>query len=178
MDCAAEGSFGATYPNGCHIAEVEIDPDTGEVDIVAYTTVDDAGHVVAHTSVEGQVHGGVMQGVGQVLGEHVFYDRETGQLLCGSFIDYAMPRADWMRGMRCGAHPVPTKSNELGAKGVGESGTSGALPAVMNAIMCALRPAGVRQLDMPVTPDRLWRALRAVVTADPVFRKCGVKRIW
>jgi carbon-monoxide dehydrogenase large subunit len=167
MDCAAEGSFGATFPNGCHIAEVEIDPDTGEVDIVAYTTVDDAGNVIDHTSVEGQVHGGVMQGVGQVLGEHALYDRETGQLLSGSFIDYAMPRADWMRGMRCGEHPVPTKSNELGAKGVGESGTSGALPAVMNAIMCAVRPVGVRQLDMPVTPDRLWRALRAVGNAGP-----------
>jgi carbon-monoxide dehydrogenase large subunit len=162
MDCAAEGSFGATFPNGCHIAEVEIDPDTGDVDIVAYTTVDDAGNVIDHASVEGQVHGGVMQGVGQVLGEHALYDRETGQLLSGSFIDYAMPRADWMRGMRCGEHPVPTTSNELGAKGVGESGTSGALPAVMNAIMCAVRPAGVRQLDMPVTPDRLWRALHAV----------------
>ena len=167
MDCAAEGSFGATFPNGCHIAEVEIDPDTGEVDIVAYTTVDDAGNVIDHASVEGQVHGGVMQGVGQVLGEHALYDRETGQLLCGSFIDYAMPRAHWMRGMRCGEHPVPTKSNELGAKGVGESGTSGALPAVMNAIMCAVRPVGVRQLDMPVTPDRLWRALLAVGNAGP-----------
>ncbi|OFZ88311.1 MAG: hypothetical protein A2V78_00615 [Betaproteobacteria bacterium RBG_16_64_18] len=161
MDCDAECSFGPTIPNGCHIAEVEIDPDTGEVDIVAYTTVDDAGNVIDHASVEGQVHGGVMQGVGQVLGEHAVYDFETGQLLSGSFLDYPMPRADWMRGMRCGEHSVPTKTNALGAKGVGESGTSGALPAVMNAILCAVRPVGVRQLDMPVTPDRLWRALRA-----------------
>ncbi len=161
MDCTAEGSFGPTFPNGCHIAEVEIDPDTGEVDIVAYSAIDDAGKVIDHASVEGQVHGGVMQGVGQVIGEHAVYDRETGQLLTGSFVDYAMPRADWMRGIRCGEHPVPTKSNALGAKGVGESGTSGALPAVMNAILCAVRPVGVRHFDMPVTPDRLWRAIRA-----------------
>jgi carbon-monoxide dehydrogenase large subunit len=161
MDCAAECSFGPTFPNGCHIAEVEIDPATGEVDIVAYSTADDAGNVIDHASVEGQVHGGVMQGIGQVMGEQAVYDRETGQLLTGSFVDYAMPRADWMRGMRCSEHPVPTKSNALGAKGVGESGTSGALPAVMNAILCAVRAAGVRDLDMPVTPERLWRAIRA-----------------
>ena len=162
MDCSAECSFGPTFPNGCHIAEVEIDPDTGEVDIAAYTTVDDAGNVIDHQSVEGQVHGGVMQGAGQVLGEHAVYDRETGQLLTGSFIDYAMPRADWMHGgMRCGDHPVPTLSNALGAKGVGESGTSGALPALMNAILCAVRPVGVKHLDMPATPDRLWRAIAA-----------------
>jgi carbon-monoxide dehydrogenase large subunit len=160
MDCFAEGSFGATFPNGCHIAEVEIDPDTGELDIAAYTAVDDAGNVIDHASAEGQVHGGVMQGVGQVLGEEAIYDRESGQLLTGSFADYPMPRADWMHGIRCDDHPVPTKSNALGAKGVGESGTSGSLPALMNAILCAVRPAGVKHLDMPVTPDRLWRALR------------------
>jgi aerobic carbon-monoxide dehydrogenase large subunit len=160
MDCSAEGSFGATFPNGCHIAEVEIDPDTGEVDILSYTTVDDAGHAIDHASVEGQVHGGVMQGVGQALGEHAIYDRETGQLLTGSFIDYPMPRADSMRSIRCAEHNVPTKSNALGAKGVGESGTSGALPTVMNAVLSAVRPVGVTRLDMPVTPDRLWRAIR------------------
>ena len=161
MDCAADCLFGATYPNGCHVAEVEIDADTGAVDVLAYSTVDDIGNVIDRASVEGQVHGGVMQGVGQVLGEHAMHDHETGQLLTGSFMDYPMPRADWMRGMRCGEHPVPTKSNALGAKGVGESGTSGALPATMNAILCALRPAGVTELDMPATPDRVWRALRA-----------------
>lgn len=159
MNCVAEGTFGATFPNGCHIAEVEIDPDTGMIDIVNYTTIDDVGTVVDHASVEGQVHGGVMQGVGQALGEHAIYDRETGQLLTASFLDYPMPRADWMRTMRCDDHPVPTKSNALGAKGVGESGTSGALPAIMNAVLDAVRPAGVKNLDMPVTPDRLWRAL-------------------
>src|SRR6266849_6201310 len=160
MDCVAEGSFGATFPNGCHIAEVEIDPETGVVDVVNYATVDDIGNVVDHTSVEGQVHGGVLQGVGQVLAEHAIYDSDTGQLLAGSFMDYPMPRADWMRAIRCDEHAVPTKANALGAKGVGESGTSGALGATMNAILDAVRPAGITDLDMPVTPDRLWRALR------------------
>jgi carbon-monoxide dehydrogenase large subunit len=160
MDCVAEGSFGATFPNGCHIAEVEIDPETGTTDVVNYATVDDIGNVVDHTSVEGQVHGGVLQGVGQVLAEHAIYDSDTGQLLAGSFMDYPMPRADWMRAIRCDEHPVPTKANALGAKGVGESGTSGALGATMNAILDAVRPAGITDLDMPVTPNRLWRALR------------------
>jgi carbon-monoxide dehydrogenase large subunit len=161
MDCAADCLFGVTYPNGCHIAEVEIDAETGAVDVLAYTTVDDIGNAIDRASVEGQVHGGVMQGVGQVLGEHAIHDHDSGQLLSGSFMDYPMPRADWMRGIRCGEHPVPTKTNALGAKGVGESGTSGALPATMNAVLCALRPAGVSELDMPATPDRVWRALRA-----------------
>jgi carbon-monoxide dehydrogenase large subunit len=160
MDCFAEGAFGATFPNGCHIAEVEIDPETGTTDVVNYVTVDDIGNVVDHTSVEGQVHGGVLQGVGQVLAEHAIYDGETGQLLAGSFMDYPMPRADWMHAIRCDEHAVPTKANALGAKGVGESGTSGALGATMNAILDAVRPTGITDLDMPVTPDRLWRALR------------------
>ncbi len=160
MDCFAEGAFGATFPNGCHVAEVEIDPETGTTDVVGYATVDDIGNVVDHTSVEGQVHGGVLQGVGQVLAEHAIYDSDTGQLLAGSFMDYPMPRADWMRAIRCDEHAVPTQANALGAKGVGESGTSGALGATMNAILDAVRPAGISDLDMPVTPDRLWRALR------------------
>ncbi len=160
MDCLAEGQFGATFPNGCHVAEVEIDPETGEVDIAAYTTVDDVGNVIDRAGVEGQAHGGVMQGVGQVLGEEAIYDADTGQLLTGSFVDYPMPRADWMRGIRCAEHPVPTRANPLGAKGVGESGTSGAVPALANAILDALRPAGIRRLDTPFTPDKLWRALK------------------
>ena len=160
MDCVAEGTFGATFPNGCHIAEVEIDPETGVIEVVNYTTVDDIGNVVDHTSVEGQVHGGVLQGVGQVLAEHAIYDKDSGQLLAGSFMDYPMPRADWMRAIACDEHPVPTKANALGAKGVGESGTSGALGATMNAVLDAVRPLGITDLDMPVTPDRMWRALR------------------
>ena len=160
MDCLAEGHFGPTFPNGCHVAEVEIDPETGETDIAAYTTVDDVGNVIDHASVEGQAQGGVMQGVGQVLGEEAVYDRDTGQLLTGSYVDYPMPRADWMRRIRCDEHPVPTRSNPLGAKGVGESGTSGAVPALVNAILDAVRPAGIEHLDTPITPDKLWRALR------------------
>jgi carbon-monoxide dehydrogenase large subunit len=161
MDCAAEGVFGATFPNGCHVAEVEIEPDTGIVTVARYTTVDDVGNAIDHTSVEGQVHGGVLQGVGQALGEQAIYDAD-GQLLSASFLDYPMPRADWMSEIRCDEHPVPTQANALGAKGVGESGTSGALPAVMNAILNAVRPLGIADLDMPVTPDRLWRALARV----------------
>ncbi len=164
MDCSADCVCGVTYPNGCHVAEVEIDPDTGTVEVLAYTTVDDVGNAIDRASIEGQVHGGVLQGVGQVLGERAIYDAETGQLLSGSFMDYPIPRADWMRGIRCGEHCVPTKANALGAKGVGESGTSGALPATMNAILCALRPAGVRELDMPATPHRVWSALRAAAS--------------
>jgi carbon-monoxide dehydrogenase large subunit len=160
MDCVAEGSFGATFPNGCHVAEVEIDPETGVVEVVNYATVDDIGTVVDHTSVEGQVHGGVLQGVGQVLAEHAIYDQDTGQLLAGSFMDYPMPRADWMRAIVCDEHAVPTKANALGSKGVGESGTSGALGATLNAVSDALRPLGIKDLDMPVTPDKVWRALR------------------
>src|SRR5258708_33540009 len=152
MDCVAEGSFGTTLPNGCHVAEVEIDPETGVIDVVNYATVDDIGNVVDHTSVEGQVHGGVLQGVGQVLGEHAIYDSGTGQLLSGSFMDYPMPHADLMRAIRCDEHPVPTKANALGSKGVGESGTSGALGATMNAILNAVRSEGITDFDMPVTP--------------------------
>jgi len=159
LDCVAEGTFGATFPNGCHIAEVEIDPETGVVEVAGYATVDDIGTVVDHTSVEGQVHGGVLQGVGQVLAEHALYDGDTGQLLAGSFMDYPMPRADWMSSIACDEHPVPTRANALGSKGVGESGTSGALGATLNAILDAVRPLGITDLDMPVTPDRLWRAL-------------------
>ncbi len=160
MDCVAEGTFGATFPNGCHVAEVEIDPETGVIEIARYATVDDVGNAIDHTSVEGQVHGGVLQGVGQVIAENAVYDRESGQLLAGSFMDYPMPRADWMASIVCDEHPVPTKANALGAKGVGESGTSGALGATMNAILNAIRPAGIADLDMPVTPDILWHALR------------------
>ena len=167
MDCVAEGQFGATFPNGCHIAEVEIDPETGVVEIAGYVTVDDIGTVVDHTSVEGQVHGGVLQGVGQVLGEHAVYDADSGQLLAGSFMDYPMPRADWMRSIVCDEHPVPTKANALGSKGVGESGTSGALGATLNAIADAVRPLEIADVDMPVTPDKLWRALREARRPKP-----------
>jgi carbon-monoxide dehydrogenase large subunit len=160
LDTIAEGTFGATYPNGCHIAEVEIDPETGAASIERYTAVDDLGNVINHTLVEGQVHGGVVQGAGQVFGEHAIYDAASGQLLTGSFMDYPMPRAGDMRSMAVDDHPVPTAANALGAKGVGESGATGALPTLANAAIDALRPLGIAHVDMPLTPARLWQVIR------------------
>ncbi|HXF67894.1 MAG TPA: xanthine dehydrogenase family protein molybdopterin-binding subunit [Burkholderiales bacterium] len=156
----AEASVGSTFPNGCHIAEVEIDPETGVSRIVAYNAVDDAGNVINHTVVEGQVHGAVAQGAGQVFGEKVVYDRASGQMLTGSFMDYCMPRAGLLPEIRLEDHPVPSKINVLGAKGVGESGCTASLPALANAVMDALRPLGVEQLDMPYTPARVWHAIQ------------------
>jgi aerobic carbon-monoxide dehydrogenase large subunit len=164
LDTIAEGSFGATYPNGCHIAEVEIDPDTGDATIVRYTALDDLGNVINPVLVEGQVHGGVVQGAGQVFGEHAVYDETTGQLLTGSFADYVMPRADWLRDIDVHDYPVPTPTNALGAKGVGESGCSGSLPALVNATIDALRPLGIKHLDMPFTPARVWSAIQKART--------------
>ncbi|MGH8623097.1 MAG: xanthine dehydrogenase family protein molybdopterin-binding subunit, partial [Burkholderiales bacterium] len=159
LDTIAEGTFGATYPNGCHIAEVEIDPETGSTTFERYTAVDDLGNVINAMLVEGQVQGGVVQGAGQAFGEHAIYDAATAQLLTGSFMDYVMPRAGWMRSMEVHEHPVPTPANALGAKGVGEAGCTGSLPALVNAAMDALRPLGIRHLDMPLTPARLWAAI-------------------
>jgi aerobic carbon-monoxide dehydrogenase large subunit len=150
-----------TFPNGTHVCEVEIDPDTGVVGVVRYTVVDDVGTVVNPLTLKGQIHGGVVQGLGQVLMEQIQYDPDNGQLLTGSFMDYAMPRADDVCAMEVGSNPVPTKLNPLGVKGAGEAGTVGALPAVMNAVMDALAPLGVEELDMPATSDRVWRAIRA-----------------
>jgi carbon-monoxide dehydrogenase large subunit len=150
----------ATWPNGCHVCEVEIDPDTGAVEIVSYVIVDDVGTVINPVTLKGQIHGGVAQGVGQALMEQVVYDRESGQLLTASFMDYAMPRGDTLPDMHIESHPVPTKLNPMGAKGAGEAGTVGALPVVMNAVVDALASVGVRQLDMPATADRVWRAIQ------------------
>jgi len=149
-----------TWPNGCHVCEVEIDPDTGVVALLRYLVVDDVGTVVNPLTLAGQIHGGVAQGVGQALMEEVVYDRESGQLLTASFMEYAMPRADTLPDMVIGSNPVPTALNPLGAKGAGEAGTVGALPAVMNAVIDALAPLGVRHLDMPATPERVWRAIQ------------------
>ena len=160
LDTIAEGTFGATYPNGCHIAEVEIDPETGAISVERYTAVDDLGRVINHALVEGQVHGGVVHGAGQAFGEHAIYDPATAQLLTGSFLDYVMPRAGWMRDMGVYDHSVPTSTNALGAKGVGEAGCTGSLPALVNAALDALRPLGIRHLDMPLTPARVWRAMQ------------------
>ncbi|MCW5744760.1 MAG: xanthine dehydrogenase family protein molybdopterin-binding subunit [Alphaproteobacteria bacterium] len=150
-----------TFPNGCHVCEVEVDRETGHVQLMSYAVVDDVGTVINPTGLKGQIHGGVAQGVGQILMERVVWDRESGQLLTASFLDYAMPRADVMSDVVIKSNPVPTKFNPLGAKGAGEAGTVGALPAVMNAIMDALAEVGVTQLDMPATPDRVWHAIDA-----------------
>ena len=158
---AAEGKFGSTFPNGCHIAEVEIDPETGTAEIAAYFAVDDVGTVINHHVVEGQLHGGVVMGAGQIFGEHVVYDRETGQLVTGSFMDYCMPRAGLVREIRGAEHPTPSKVSPLGVKGVGESGCTGSLPALANAVMDALRPLGIQHLDMPLTSSKVWHAIHA-----------------
>jgi aerobic carbon-monoxide dehydrogenase large subunit len=150
----------SAFPNGCHVVEVEIDPETGHVRLDRYTAVDDFGTLINPMLAEGQVHGGVAQGIGQALLEHAVYDRQ-GQLLAGSFMDYALPRADAVPPIAVGFHPVPATSNPLGVKGCGEAGVTGALPAVMNAVIDALATRGVRHLDMPATPERIWRALRS-----------------
>jgi carbon-monoxide dehydrogenase large subunit len=150
-----------TWPNGCHVCEVEIDEATGVVALVGYTIVDDVGTVINPLTLKGQIHGGVAQGVGQALMEQVIYDRESGQLLTASFMEYGIPRADDFPDMHIESNPVPTKLNPLGAKGAGEAGTVGALPAVMNAVLDALAPLGVRELDMPATGERVWNALQA-----------------
>jgi carbon-monoxide dehydrogenase large subunit len=149
-----------TFPNGCHIVEVEIDPNTGSVAIERYTIVDDFGRTINPLLLEGQVHGGIVQGIGQALLEHAVYDPDSGQLLSGSFMDYAMPRAGDMPSFAFSTHNVPTTANPLGVKGAGEAGAVGAPPAVINAIVDALyRRAGVRHIDMPATPRRVWEKL-------------------
>jgi len=151
---------GATFPNGCHVSEVEIDPETGEFEIVRYVACDDAGSIVNHQIVEGQMQGGITQGAGHIFGEQAVYD-SSGQLLTGSFMDYPMPRAVLVNNLTVTDYPVPTKTNPLGAKGVGEAGVTGSMPCLMNAVMDALRQGGVQHFDMPASPPRLWSALQA-----------------
>jgi carbon-monoxide dehydrogenase large subunit len=160
IDVIGEGTFGSTFPNGCHITEVEIDPDTGVASIVAYNAVDDCGNVINHTIVEGQVHGAVAQGAGQIFSEQVVYDHATGQLLTGSFMDYCMPRAGLVREIHMQDAPLPSINNVLGVKGVGESGCTASLPSLTNAVIDALRPLGIHHLDMPFTPAKLWHAIQ------------------
>jgi carbon-monoxide dehydrogenase large subunit len=158
LDFVGRPKVGATFPNGCHIAEVEIDPETGECDIVSYVACDDVGNIINHQIVEGQMQGGVTQGAGHIFLEQGVYD-SSGQLLTGSFMDYAMPRAGLVGGLTVTDHAVPTATNPLGAKGVGEGGVTGSMPALMNAVIDALRQAGIKQFDMPATPLRIWKAL-------------------
>jgi carbon-monoxide dehydrogenase large subunit len=149
-----------SFPSGCHVCEVEVDPETGAVEVVGYSVIDDVGTVINLLTLKGQIHGGIAQGLGQALMEDVNYDRESGQLLSGSFMDYAIPRADDLACIEIHSNPTPTPSNALGVKGAGEAGVVGALPSVSNAVIHALAPLGVAHIDMPCTPERVWRAIR------------------
>jgi len=155
----------SAYPNGCHVCEVEVDPETGVVEVVQYNMVNDFGVMVNPMLVEGQAHGGIVQGIGQALLEAMAYD-EDGQLQTGSFMDYAVPHAVHAPNMPMGSHPVPAKTNVLGVKGCGEAGCAGALPSVMNALVDALRPMGIAHIDMPATPERVWQAIQASQVAQ------------
>ena len=141
------------------MAEVEIDPDSGEIELVDYVAVDDCGRIINHVLLEGQVVGGIVQGIGQVLAEHCVYDRQSGQLLTGSFMDYAMPRPEMLTRVRLYDHSVLSPTNPLGAKGAGEAGTTGAIPALANAVIDALRPLGIHHLDFPYSANRIWEAV-------------------
>src|SRR5690606_32659497 len=159
LSVKGEGRFGSTWPNGCHVSEVEIDPDTGQAEILSYVAVDDCGVAINHTIVEGQVQGAVTQGAGQVFGEHIVYDPESGQLVTGSFMDYVMPRAGLVREIRMAEHSTPSTLSPLGVKGVGESGCTASLGCLANAVHDALAPLSVGPLAMPLTPARLWQAI-------------------
>ncbi len=148
-----------TFPNGCHICELEVDPETGVAEIVRYTVEDDVGVVINPLILEGQIMGGVAQGLGQACGEHAVYDQETGQLMSATFMDYPMPRADWIPDVDSGYQEVVSPRNPLGVKGAGEAGTVGAAPAYINAIVNALSGRGIDHIDMPATPHTVWRAL-------------------
>jgi len=154
----------ANYPNGVHVCELEIDRETGQVQIVRYSVVDDVGTVINPLLMHGQVQGGIAQGAGQALMEDIHFDA-AGQLVTASFMDYAMPHAHDLCDMEIEANPVPTKTNPLGVKGVGEAGCVGALPAVVNAVVDALAEFGVRHIEMPATPERIWRAMQTKVSA-------------
>ena len=149
-----------SYPNGCHICEVEIDPDTGAMEIATFTAVNNFGNVVNQLLLTGQVHGGVAQGIGQAAMEQTVYDVESGQLVTGSFMDYALPRAADVPDIASSWKGVPCRNNSSGRKGAGEAGAVGSTPAVINAVINALSELGVTHFDMPATPDRIWQAIR------------------
>ena len=159
-----EGAFydptNFTFPAGCHICEVEVDPETGNTEIVAWTAVDDFGVIVNPMIVEGQTHGAIAQGVGQAMMEQAVFDASGGQLITGSFMDYAMPRADDLPVFKDAIHAVPAKTNPLGVKGAGEAGTTAAISALMNAVADAIPAGAGAHLDMPVTAEKIWRACR------------------
>ena len=159
LDSTGELPPPRSFPGGAHVAEVEVDPETGEIDILRYIAVDDCGRILNHALLEGQFHGGIVQGLGQALGEHAVYDPDSGQLLTGTFMDYAMPRADEQPSFELLDHSVPSPGNPLGVKGAGEAGTTGAVPTIANAVLDALRPLGIEHLDFPFAPRRVWEAL-------------------
>jgi carbon-monoxide dehydrogenase large subunit len=150
----------SAFPNGTHIAEIEVDPDTGIAEVVKYSMVNDFGTVVNPPVVEGQAHGGIVQGIGQAMFEATVYDEDSGQFLTGSYMDYALPRAGDAPAFVMKSHPVPAKTNPLGAKGCGEAGCAGSLPSVMNALIDALSELGIKHIDMPATPQKIWRAIQ------------------
>jgi carbon-monoxide dehydrogenase large subunit len=151
-----------TYPNGCHICELEVDPDTGTLEILSYSVMDDFGKALNPLLLQGQIHGGVGQGVGQALSERAYYDKDSGQLLSGSLMDYAFPRADIVPPVKFDMHNSPCTTNPLGVKGAGEAGAIGAPPSVVNAIVDAIYPhTGVKHVDMPVTAASLWQVIEA-----------------
>jgi carbon-monoxide dehydrogenase large subunit len=159
LDSLADIPALRAFPGGAHVAEVEIDPETGTVDVLSYVAVDDCGRVINHVLLEGQLHGGIIQGFGQVFAEHCIYDPVSAQLLTGTFSDYTMPRADSLMEARLYDRSVPSPTNALGAKGVGEAGTTGAVPTLAHAVLDALHPLGIERLDFPYTPARLWQAI-------------------
>jgi aerobic carbon-monoxide dehydrogenase large subunit len=160
LDTQMKVAIAGAFPSGAHVCEVEIDPATGVLELIRYVAVDDAGKIYNHVIVEAQLVGGLMQGIGQALGEHCVYEPGTGQLLAGTFMDYYMPRADALPRIELHDRPMPSPANPLGAKGAGEAGTTGAIPTIANAVIDALAPCGITHIDMPFTPARIWGALR------------------
>ena len=156
---------GMGAPSGVHMAYVEIDPQTGTVDILDYVAVDDVGIIINPLLAEGQIHGGVVQGIAQALYEEVGYDADSGQLLTGSLLDYAVPRADSVPGIRSTFQQTPSPTNPIGVKGIGESGSIAAPPTMVHAVLDALAPLGVTEIDMPMTPLRIWNAIQQASTA-------------
>ena len=161
----------AGFAYGAHVCEVEIDPLSGAVEIARYTSVDDVGRAINPLIVHGQAHGGIVQGIGQALLEHCVYDASSGQLLSGSFMDYSMPRAHNFPFFNTQISEVPTPQHPLGVRPAGEGGTTGALAAVMNAIADALSDLGVRHVEMPATPERVWRAIHGMPEPSPMYAR-------
>jgi carbon-monoxide dehydrogenase large subunit len=161
LDTKVNAETPLTFPNGCHIAEVEIDPQTGRSMLTAYTAVDDCGNVLDHMIIEGQVHGSVAMGFGQAMMEQTVFDPDNGQLVTASFMDYAMPRAEDLPMFKDGVYPVPATTTPLGVKGAGEAGTTAAIAAIMNAFADAIPGSGAK-IQMPATPEKVWKACQAM----------------